>query len=351
MDAIASQFQSGALARAFQSFRQDAGDTAVGHRRRPQPAEIAGASRATHGRRDCGEDKACASEASGPQSASMAALSYRRAEGTSLFIKTREGDTVELKIRSRESLAVVAAQVQDGDQTSSAVLQKSSSSTRISLEVKGDLNEEEMAAIRSVVEQADALARQFFDNDLAGAFAAAENLDMDGAQLASVGFSLSLREQLTYAEKSPVRPANAPAAGNELPGSAPALAGATASDAASPVAAPSTDAQTPTAPTPAPASAGDAPPTASAAPDTRAAVDPLGSIRQFLSQLMEQMSAPASGTQLDMSLKIRIFQSVVTTAAAARPAAEEAAPPLPALVPDTLEALAAQQEPPLHARA
>ncbi len=337
MDAIAGH--SGSLSRALQLFRQEANgaDAAGGHRRRARPVETGGAQRVHQGRRNGELEEAGkpARVASDPQAASAAALSYRRAEGTSLFIKTQEGDTIELKIRSRESGAIQAAQMQDGEQTLTAVQQQTQSSTRISLAVKGDLNEEELAAIRNVVEQADALAQQFFENDVAGAFAAAASLQMDGAQLASVGFSLSLHEQLTYTEKSYTRPASAPAMNSHKPAAAPAQVAAHE---------PAAGAQTPTAATLAPS----ATPTPDARPAPPALADPLSSIRQFLSQLMDKMSAPVAGPQLDMALKIRIFQSVVTTAATAQPAAGGQAAPLPALVPETLDALAAQQQPPLR---
>lgn len=350
MDAIASQFRPGSLARAFQSFRQDAGDPNAAGGARRRPAEGALTARVSMGARDRDRDEGRKPDgvADGPQSATMAALSYRRAENTSLFIKTREGDTVELKIRSREAMSLTAAQLQDGDQTATAVQQRSNSSTRISFEVEGDLSEDELAAIREVIEQADALAAQFFNDDIAGAFAAAERLQMDGAQLASVAFSASLREQITYTEKSTARPAGAPPA-TGLPGPQPAA------NVASPPAEPPPAPQAAATPTPAsmPLQIPDsAPPTPAAAPP---ATDPLATIRQFLTDLVDQLSAPgaaaAKGTNLELSLKFRIFQSVVTTRAATQPAAGDAAKPLPDLVPETLGALAAQQDPPLRAQA
>ena len=355
MDAIASPFRPGSLARAFQSFRHEAGGTDAGGGFRRRSAEGLGASKGLAHCRDCDKDDARKPDrASAPQSAAMAALSYRRAESTSLFIQTRDGDTVELKIRSREATSLAAAQWQDGDQTASAVQQRSLSSTRMSFEVKGELSAEELAAIRDVVEQADALAGQFFDNDVAGAFAAAERLHMDGSQLASVAFSASLREQLTYTEKSSSRPASAPLAtsGEPLgPPSARDVAPASAEAASGPVAAPTVDSAPPaTIPVQLPDSL--APPPA-ATPGASPTADPLTSIRQFLTNLLDQLSAPgpSEAASLDLSLKIRIFQSVVTTAAAAQPAAGDSAEPLPALVPETLDALAAPQDPPLRALA
>ena len=377
MDAIANQLTPGANSRAFQPFRQDGADTVGGSRRHAWQTAAQGGQRAHHARHqhrahDVGQGPAQPPAATAMQAraeGASTALSYRRAEGTSLVITTQEGDTVKLKISAHEAVSFSGAQ--NTDQSHTAVQSRTQSSLSVSLEVKGDLNDDELTAIRGVVEQAGAIAQQFFDHDVADAFATAQSLQVDATQLANVGLRVSVREQLTYAQKGLTQPAGSPTARGDgaartsvTAATAPGAAAAAAPSAVSPSGTPVTTigADAPVAsPTPAtsevpvaeqPATAVST--SAGETPSSPPAGSALDVIRNFLTQLMETLSAPAPGTastSIDMALKLRIVQSVVTTAASSRAAGPAADAPLPTLVPDTLDALAAQQEPPLHALA
>lgn len=267
---------------------------------------------------------------------------------------------MKLRITSRESLSMAATLAQNGDQSVASVTRQSASSLHVSFDVDGDLNEEELAAVGQVIEQASALAQKFFNDDVDSAFAAAASLQIDGSQLANLGLRMSLRESLTYSGKSlpqaagltpppastpdglPVAPAT-PAATVTPPVAAAATTPAVSSPELPP-AEDATDTAAATAPEP-PATTPDAP---LSAPDV---------IRNFLTQLMDRLSAPPadggtlSGATLEMSLKLRIFQSVVTSAAESRAGAPGTEPSLSPLVPETLDALAARHEAPLQAHA
>lgn len=348
MEAITSQLFRGANARSFHSFQSD---RAEGDRAPVRRRERGGEAEAAQRVRDCEHGKCDEPKKAATEADAAAALSYRRSEGTSLFIKTQEGDLVKLKISSRESMSMSATLSQDGEQTVATVGKESSSSLSVSFDVEGDLNEEELAAIRSVIEQTGELAEQFFNDDVAGAFAAASSMQIDASQLANVGLRMSLREQMTYSAKNLPRndsvmplpaatPLPAPAA-TATPATAPSTAVST--PASAPTAAP---AQTSTTPTPAPAQTPASEPTP--ATPTQSAPDV---IRRFLTQLMDKLSTPGSVTSasLDMSLKLRIFQSVVTSAAETKAAETSTEPALSPLVPETLDAMAARQDAPLKA--
>jgi hypothetical protein len=129
-----------------------------------------------------------------------AGLTYRRSERTSLTLETQEGDTVRLKIKATEMLAVDSGKTgEDGDEQIISELElEASSRTRIAIRVKGDLNEEEMAAIQSVIDQAGAMAENFFSGNTSDAFASASQLEIDATQLANVRIRMKTSEQLTY---------------------------------------------------------------------------------------------------------------------------------------------------------
>lgn len=290
---------------------------------------------------------------------SATALTYRRTEKTTLYIQTQEGDTVRLKIKAREAVDAASATAQSGDTVVSELQLAARSSAKISISVDGNLNPDELAAIQSVVEQAGELADAFFDGNLQSAFSDAAALQIDASQLSQVGLRFSVREQLTYAHLGAPRalPAPAPAPAN-VPAAAPAAA-VTAEGAAPEVATASTTA------TEAPAVDAASTVAADNSPPLSAAAGVQQTIAGFLNQLLNALGTAAqpqdgatSGASIHMALKIKIFQSVLMTASSSATAPADAGTAqnntpsaLPALVPETLDALAAQQQPPLSAAA
>jgi hypothetical protein len=303
---------------------------------------------------------------------STATLSYRRTERAGLYIVTQEGDVVRLRIKVSDSVNATASDgTTDGTQVGQVAVD-ARSSVKISFHVDGNLNASELDAIRNVVEQVGKLADQFFAGDVPAAFAAAQDLNIDGSQLAKVGLRLSARESVTYsgpalvaavaqapataptpalpASTAPSSPAgtDAPSVATEPVASAPATSTST-STAEAPTA---TDA----APTP-PPSTDPAPPPAPPAP-TSVAGNALAMIGDFLHQLLSALGAPAapsdgaSQPSVSLSLKLRIFAATVAhLTIAAPPAADSSEKKAAPLVGDTLDALAAAHDPPLSTNA
>ena len=299
---------------------------------------------------------------------SAATLSYRRTERAGLYIVTKEGDVVRLRIKVSDSANAAASDgTTDGSQVAQLAVD-ARSSVKISFHVDGNLNADELDAIRGVVEQVGALADQFFAGDVPAAFAAAQDLNIDGSQLAKVGLRLSVRESVTYrgpalaaAATPPPAPAPTPAPpASTTPGST------TVSDAPPPVAtaavarapdASTTDAPAATEPAPTPPSTDPAPAPATPAP-TSVAGNALATIGDFLHQLLAALGAPpassegASQPSVSLSLKLRIFAATVAhLTITAPPAADGGDRKATPLVGDTLDALAAAHDPPLSASA
>lgn len=281
--------------------------------------------------------------------ASAASMSWQRTERTSLYLTTQEGDMVELNIaaRDRASASASAAQASDGSTEVAQFDLSSSSKLKLSFSVKGDLNSDELAAISDVVAQVGELADDFFNGGLAEAFATAESMAIDGSQLATVALRMSVREQFTYSgaafgptiktlpSRMPTTQPAAPAATSAAP--ATAEAGSEAPVSTTPAATPLSEAKSAPAESPrAPTSTGNA----------------LDMVRGFLGKLMNTLGDESDKTAtVDFSLKLKMFQSAVTSISVARVEAPkaEAPAPLPALVPETLDAIAARQAPPLQA--
>ena len=294
-------------------------------------------------------------------SANATALKYQHSERTSLYIKTQEGDVVRLKFRTNDTVSFRSSHAENENGEVSELTLKTSSATKLSVRVKGDLNAEELAAIQDTIEQASALAENFFAGDVAAAFEGAAALDIDGGQLARVKLKLKTMEQMTYSSRSV--------------GSRASMAKRTPEVSASPeprtdVALPAPDAAPSAEAAPTSFSSGlaeslDAPNESPAVEDTPAAApdavetpveaaspefsraDAFRSIGAFLTQLMDAFGANEDGTSsgvLDVSLKLRLFESTLVTLSQIR---TESQAPVSPLVHETIDALSGQEQAPV----
>ncbi|MNQ56594.1 hypothetical protein D3C85_707240 [compost metagenome] len=118
-----------------------------------------------------------------------------KAETFDLEVKTRDGDKLRISIAqasanwSRGSVAAAA----DGN-GSVLIASTQSSNLRIGawqVEVEGELDEEEKAALLDLLGQVQNISSKFYSGDLSGAFDRALALDMDGEQLASMSLRLT----------------------------------------------------------------------------------------------------------------------------------------------------------------
>lgn len=134
---------------------------------------------------------------------------------SAIRIRTQEGDIVKLSLRHADTLAARDVAVAERDGVASSTEVAVSSSSRLKLHVKGDLNENELAAIQSVFAQAEAIADDFFDGDLGAAFNLAQGFEYDADQLSKVNmrFRSETVTNTTYAEttRGIARPVETPA--------------------------------------------------------------------------------------------------------------------------------------------
>ena len=271
------------------------------------------------------------------------------------MLETQEGDTVRLKITASESLAVDIEQSEDGDTAISEVELQARSRTRISIKVNGSLNEEELAAIQDIVAQAGELADDFFAGNIADAFAAASALEVDATQLANVRIRMKSSEQLTYtgSRNAAIRPA-------EL--QAPAVSEPAAATEGEPVTAPAETIDPDTQTVAVDGTESVTPEQAVQVADEANVSDPsettgreqlmanvLQTIGEFLNRLINSFSNETDTEQgssvasYDMTLKLHVFQSMLLSIKEIE--SPESGSALPDLVPETIDALAAQQVP------
>lgn len=131
-------------------------------------------------------------------SLSLAAYSERfaaRAETFDMQVTTRDGDRLSISIASASASwsqsSIAAASNGNG---SSVVASSQSGSLQIGgwqVTVEGELDDEELSALKDLFGQVQDLSSKFYAGDLSGAFDRAMQLDMDGSQLASLSLHLT----------------------------------------------------------------------------------------------------------------------------------------------------------------
>ncbi len=128
-------------------------------------------------------------------STSVVEMDLRSKQRSTIKIRTQEGDVVRFDLKQRSSLS--ASQEVSGDETVTEV--EASTKTKMLLRVKGELNEAEMSAIQGVFEQAEAIASQFFDGDIAAALSLVDGLEFDAEQLAGVRMGFRSQQVSNFA--------------------------------------------------------------------------------------------------------------------------------------------------------
>ncbi|MGH8355821.1 MAG: DUF5610 domain-containing protein [Pseudomonas sp.] len=130
--------------------------------------------------------------------AALAAYSERfaaQAETFDMSVVTRDGDRLRISI-AQASASWAQTSVAAASDGSSSALSASGQSGSLQIgawrvEVEGELDEGERAALEKLFNQVQDLSGKFYSGDLAGAFDRAMALELDGEQLASMSLQLT----------------------------------------------------------------------------------------------------------------------------------------------------------------
>jgi hypothetical protein len=121
------------------------------------------------------------------------AKAYERTSNSFEFeLTTQEGDVVKIQAMSNYESYQEALSAQGNGKELYASYSEQNNRSGFNLLVEGDLNDDEMAAIESLMAQVNDLANEFYTGDLGTAFDMAMNLTSDADQIAQ--FSLDLKQ-------------------------------------------------------------------------------------------------------------------------------------------------------------
>ncbi len=234
-------------------------------------------------------------------------------ERFSMDILTAEGDRVSIRFKAMNVTEVAAAQVTRDGATATVAEANVISRGRFKLEVHGNLNEAEKAAIGNLLEKVDGVAKDFFGGDVEAAFAAASRVGLESDALAAFDVRMSYSKKVAvaaYASNSKLGNDGVPAPAAPAPTSSaaapvkqqPEVAPASAVAAAPPVEPATTPASTEL---PAPVS-NVVPTSAAVALDTAKSKSAIETITKFAKDVLERLDERNESDAAKFSLRWKV---------------------------------------------
>ncbi len=143
----------------------------------------------------------------------LGGVSASRDLTSSLQLTTAEGDVVTVELSRSQSQTAGSMNTDN----SALAFAGASSSSQISINIEGALNEKESKAIEHVIKRVNKLAEKLFEGKIGAAFGKLQSLHVDTKQLSGIALNMSSSLSLTavsaYSQVSAIaaEPANAPA--------------------------------------------------------------------------------------------------------------------------------------------
>jgi hypothetical protein len=120
-----------------------------------------------------------------------AAERYSKAESFSMDVMTQEGDKISINFSSEASITASLGAYSDGDTSAVSFGIDRNASSNYSFSVEGDLNEEELDALTSLIQDINLIAEDFYSGDVQDAFEQATELEMDKSQLMNLNVTMT----------------------------------------------------------------------------------------------------------------------------------------------------------------
>ena len=117
-------------------------------------------------------------------------------QSAEIEIVTQEGDVVKIRLDKSASMSQSIANVQQNGQEATTFESSSESSSDFSISIEGDLNEDEQKALKKLLKQMHKVGKEFFSDNIQGAFKQAQKIGLDTEQLASFSMNLSMAKSV-----------------------------------------------------------------------------------------------------------------------------------------------------------
>jgi len=120
-----------------------------------------------------------------------AAERYSQAESFSLDVMTKEGDKVSIRFNSEASQTKSLGAYSDDNSSAVSYGIERNASSNYSFSVEGDLNDDELEALQSLIQDINLIAEDFYSGDVQEAFEQATELEMDKSQLMNLNVTMT----------------------------------------------------------------------------------------------------------------------------------------------------------------
>lgn len=117
-------------------------------------------------------------------------------QSAEIEIVTQEGDVVKIRLAESASMSQSIAHVKQNGQAATTFESSSESSSDFSISIEGDLNEDEQKSLKKLLKQIDKVGKEFFSDNIQGAFKQAQKIGLDTEQLASFSMNLSMEKSV-----------------------------------------------------------------------------------------------------------------------------------------------------------
>lgn len=125
------------------------------------------------------------------QTSISAAERYSKAESFSMDVMTKEGDKVSIRFNSEASQTASLGAYSDGNSSAISYGIERNASSSYSFSVEGDLNEDELDALTTLIQDINLIADDFYSGDVQDAFEQATELEMDKSQLMNLNVTMT----------------------------------------------------------------------------------------------------------------------------------------------------------------
>lgn len=120
-----------------------------------------------------------------------AAERFSQSESFSLKVMTKEGDKVTIKFDSSATETTSLGYYSDDEASAISFGVDRTDSSNYQFSVKGDLNEDELEALQTLIQDISLIADDFYSGDVQEAFEQATELEMDKSQLMNLNVNMS----------------------------------------------------------------------------------------------------------------------------------------------------------------
>lgn len=131
----------------------------------------------------------------------LGAARYQQAESLSLTVQTQDGDKVSINFSHSSRLETVRGQEHTPRYSAEVFDISRSESSQYHFSIDGNLDNQEIDALQSLINDMADLSNEFFNGDLQSAFEMASQYDMDNSQLAAMSLRLTQTTQSAAASQ------------------------------------------------------------------------------------------------------------------------------------------------------